>query len=197
MLLLLDNYDSFTFNLAHYLDELPGAEVVVRRNDEISLEEAGGYDRIVLSPGPGLPEQAGILLPLIKKYAETKPMLGVCLGHQAMVLAFGGQLRPLDQVMHGVKRKVIPADAVHPLFQGVTAPFDAGRYHSWVPDEKSFPAELEVLARGEDQSILMLKHRRFPLYGMQFHPESVMTPCGRQLLANWFALTGEKHVSLP
>lgn len=196
MLLLLDNYDSFTYNLVHYLQELMGEDVAVFRNDEIRMDEVARYDRIVLSPGPGLPSESGILLPLIREYADTIPMLGVCLGHQAIAEAFGGRLRQLDGVLHGLVRKVqVTGDEIG-LFAGVESPFDTGRYHSWVPDETSFPDELQVIAKDLDGCIMGLKHRRFPVYGLQFHPESVMTPCGKQLLANWLALTAPNAVSL-
>lgn len=197
MLLLLDNYDSFTYNLVHYLQELMGEEVAVYRNDEIALEEVARFDRIVLSPGPGLPSESGILLPLIREYAERIPMLGVCLGHQAITEAFGGKLRQLDGVLHGLVRKVKVIGDEHGFFTGIESPFDTGRYHSWVPDEASFPAVLEVIANDDDGCIMALKHRRLPVYGVQFHPESVMTPCGKQLLANWLALTAPNAVSLP
>lgn len=196
MLLLLDNYDSFTYNLVHYLQELMGEEVAVFRNDEIPLEEVARFDRIVLSPGPGLPSESGILLPLVREYAGKIPMLGVCLGHQAITEAFGGKLRRLDGVLHGLVRKVKVTGDQHGFFAGIESPFDTGRYHSWVPDEASFPDELEVIARDDDGCIMALKHRILPVYGVQFHPESVMTPCGKQLLANWLALTAPNAVSL-
>lgn len=189
MILLLDNYDSFTYNLSQYLQELTGEAVAVFRNDEIAVEEAAGYDRIVLSPGPGLPEQAGILIPLIHRYFSSIPMLGICLGHQAITVSFGGKLKRLEQVLHGISRKVICADPSQPLFDGVASPFEAGRYHSWVPDPVSFPESLQVLARDENDEIMILKHCEKPVYGMQFHPESILTPCGKRLLENWLALS--------
>lgn len=195
MLLLLDNYDSFTYNLLQYLEEIIQEEIAVFRNDELTVEEAGLYDRFVLSPGPGLPEEAGILLPLIQTYASTKPMLGVCLGHQAISMSFGGQLRQLNQVLHGVSREVVVTHA-DPLFQGIPAKFPAGRYHSWVPDEASFPPCFDVLARGEEGSIQALKHKEWPLYGVQFHPESVLTPHGKPILENWLKITSPNSVSL-
>jgi anthranilate synthase component 2 len=195
MLLLLDNYDSFTYNLLQYLEEVMQEEIAVFRNNELTVEEAGVYDRFVLSPGPGLPEEAGILLPLIRTYASTKPMLGVCLGHQALAMSFGGQLRQLNQVLHGVSREVIITQT-DPLFQGIPDRFPAGRYHSWVPDEASFPSCFEVLARGEEESIQALKHKEWPLYGVQFHPESVLTPQGKSILKNWLKITSPNSVSL-
>lgn len=189
MILLLDNYDSFTYNLQQYLAELTREDVEVYRNDEISLEDVARFDKIVLSPGPGLPEEAGILIPLIKMYACQKPILGVCLGHQAIAVAFGGKLKPLQQVLHGIPREVIVTNQEHPLFKTIPTRFMAGRYHSWVPDEKNFSRELEILALDDDQNIMILKHKEFPVYGMQFHPESILTPFGKGLIKNWLDIT--------
>jgi len=186
---LLDNYDSFTYNLLQYLEMVLGQQVAVYRNDSITIEEACRYDRIVLSPGPGIPAEAGILVPLIRAAAGRVPMLGVCLGHQAIAEAFGGKLRQLGQVMHGLARPVHVSDRAEPLFEGVESPFDTGRYHSWVPDEATFPVDLKAIARDDSGAIMALKHREFPVYGVQFHPESVMTPCGLQLIRNWVAIT--------
>jgi anthranilate synthase component II len=190
MILLLDNYDSFTYNLQQYLAELTKEEVAVYRNDEISLADVMQYDRIVLSPGPGLPEDAGILVPLIKRYASQKPILGVCLGHQAIAIAFGGKLKQLEQVLHGIPREVIVTKHDHPLFKSIPARFTAGRYHSWVPDEKNFSKDLEILAEDDDHNIMILKHKVYSLYGMQFHPESILTPFGKVLIKNWLDITG-------
>jgi anthranilate synthase component 2 len=189
MVLLLDNYDSFTYNLLQYLEMVLGQQVAVYRNDSITIEEACRYDRIVLSPGPGIPSEAGILVPLIRAAAGRVPMLGVCLGHQAIAEAFGGKLRQLGQVMHGLARPVHVSDPAEPLFEGVESPFDTGRYHSWVPDEATFPVDLKAIARDDSGAIMALKHREFPVYGVQFHPESVMTPCGLQLIRNWVTIT--------
>jgi anthranilate synthase component 2 len=189
MILLLDNYDSFTYNLQQYLAVLTREEIVVYRNDEISLEGVNRFDRIVLSPGPGLPQEAGILIPLIKKYAPTKPILGVCLGHQAIAQAFGGGLKSLQEVLHGIPREVIILNKEHPLFTAIPENFVAGRYHSWVPDENNWSPELEVLAVDNDQNIMILKHINFPVYGMQFHPESILTPYGKDLIKNWLHIT--------
>lgn len=189
MILLLDNYDSFTYNLQQYLAELTEEEIIVCRNDEISLDEVNHFDRIVLSPGPGLPEDAGILIPLIKRYASTKPILGVCLGHQAIAMAFGGGLKQLQQVLHGIPREVNILKKDDPLFNSMPENFVAGRYHSWVPDENNWSPDLEVLAVDNDQNIMILKHTIFPVYGMQFHPESILTPYGKDLIKNWLAIT--------
>jgi anthranilate synthase component 2 len=188
MILLLDNYDSFTYNLAQYLMELSGEEVVVCRNDEVDLQTVERFDRIVLSPGPGLPSEAGCMPEILRLFAAHIPVLGICLGHQAIVEAYGGQLRQLDQVLHGLVRKVTVTVPDDPLFLGVPAELQTGRYHSWVADEAFFPADLQVLALGEEGSIQVLKHCQHPVYGIQFHPESVMTPFGKKLLANWLSI---------
>jgi anthranilate synthase component 2 len=184
-ILIIDNYDSFTFNLAHYLEEIPGVDVVVVRNNEIAVEEASAYDAIVISPGPGLPSEAGITLTLIRKLAGVKPILGICLGHQAITEVFGGKLRQLNEVIHGLERNCVVTELADPIFKDVPAEFIAGRYHSWVPDEASFPTSLSVLATDDDRCIMMLRHKEFNIYGMQFHPESIMTPQGKKLLRNW------------
>lgn len=189
MILLLDNYDSFTYNLQQYLAELIGEEVAVFRNDEISLDDVAQYDRIVLSPGPGLPAAAGILIPLIKKYGSIKPILGICLGHQAIVEAFGGSLKQLQKVLHGIPREVNITQKDHPLFKAMPARFTAGRYHSWVPDEKNFGNDLEILAEDDDHNVMILKHKVFSVYGMQFHPGVILTPFGKVLIENWLDLT--------
>lgn len=189
MLLLLDNYDSFTYNLYQYLLQVSGTEVVVYRNDAISVEDACRFDRIVLSPGPGVPSEAGILVPLICAAAGRIPILGVCLGHQAIAEAFGGKLRQLDRVLHGVVRPVHSTDPAEPLFKGIDSPFDTGRYHSWVPDEQTFPSELKVIARDEGGAIMAMRHLQHSVYGVQFHPESIMTPCGLRLMRNWAEIT--------
>lgn len=186
-LLILDNYDSFTYNLVHYLEEITDEEVTVFRNDEITVEEAGKYDRFVLSPGPGLPEEAGILLPLIKQYANTKPMLGVCLGHQALAMVFGAKLKQLVEVMHGLQRSCKITEESK-LFKGVDKVFDAGRYHSWVVDKNSIADNLKITALDDAGEVMAFEHVNLPLYGVQFHPESIMTPFGKQILKNWLAI---------
>jgi anthranilate synthase component 2 len=182
-ILLLDNYDSFTYNVAHLIRECGGAVEVVR-NDKITLDEAQKYDKIVLSPGPGIPEEAGIMPALIKRYAAEKPILGVCLGHQAIGEAFGGRLQNLPRVVHGVATKahVIAPDVI---FQGLPEEFSVGRYHSWVVDTEGFPSELEITATDADGQIMALRHRTYNVRGVQFHPESVLTEHGARMMQNW------------
>jgi anthranilate synthase/aminodeoxychorismate synthase-like glutamine amidotransferase len=186
VVLLLDNYDSFTFNLAQYLGEL-GAPPVVKRNDEISLDEIGTMqpDHIVISPGPGRPEDAGISVELIKRFGPTIPVLGVCLGHQSIGVAFGGQVVRASQLMHG-KTSSIQHDG-RGVFRGVQQPFVAGRYHSLVVAEP-LPESLEMTARTDDGTVMGVRHRTFPVHGVQFHPESVLTGEGRQLLRNFLEM---------
>lgn len=186
MVLLIDNYDSFTFNLAQYLGEL-GAPPLVRRNDEISLDEIAALKpaHIVISPGPGRPEDAGISVPLIQRFGPTTPLLGVCLGHQGIGIAFGGQVVRALQLMHG-KVSSIQHDG-RGVFSGVSQPFVAGRYHSLVVAEP-LPEALEISARTDDGTIMGVRHRTFPVHGVQFHPESVLTGEGRQILRNFLGL---------
>lgn len=186
-ILILDNYDSFTYNIAHIVREL-GVEVDIFRNDKISLDEVDQYHKILLSPGPGIPEEAGILLPLIKKYAPTKSILGICLGEQAIGEVFGATLTNLDKVYHGVESTIrITAD--DPLFAGLGSEFLAGRYHSWVVSSEGFPTELQITAiEQESEQIMALRHREYDVRGVQFHPESILTPQGKQILKNWLAL---------
>jgi anthranilate synthase/aminodeoxychorismate synthase-like glutamine amidotransferase len=186
VLLLLDNYDSFTFNLAQYLGEL-GAPPLVKRNDEISLDEIETLkpSHIVISPGPGRPEDAGISVALIRRFGPTTPLLGVCLGHQGIGVAFGGEVVRASQLMHG-KVSSIQHDG-RGVFRGVTQPFTAGRYHSLVVAEP-LPDVLEISARTDDGTIMGVRHKAFPVHGVQFHPESVLTGEGRQILRNFLGL---------
>lgn len=183
-LLVFDNYDSFTFNLVQLVEHITGLSVAVVRNDQISLEQVGEYDKIILSPGPGLPEEAGLLLPLIRQYAPTKSILGVCLGHQAIGEVFGGKLINLQQVFHGVATPIRVIREV-PLFRGMEKTFSVGRYHSWVVARESFPEELEITAEDEQGYVMALQHRTYDVTGVQFHPESVLTLQGEQILRNW------------
>ena len=183
-ILILDNYDSFTYNLVQYIEEETGGTVDVYRNDEITLDEVAAYDLIVLSPGPGVPSEAGIMPRLIERYAGEKVIFGVCLGHQAIGEAFGGKLVNLDQVHHGIETAMTRTRTDDTLLRDVPATFNAGRYHSWVIDPDSMPAELEVTATGEYGGIMALQHRTLPIFGVQFHPESIMTEHGRLMIKN-------------
>ena len=188
-ILVFDNYDSFTYNLVHLVEKILHQKVDVYRNDQISLDKVNEYDKIILSPGPGLPEEAGLLLPLIKAYAPSKSILGVCLGHQAIGEAFGAKLTNLSTVYHGVANpinvSVEEGSQRSGLFSGISDRFEVGRYHSWVVADDDFPAELEVTARDDNNYIMGLRHRKFDVEGVQFHPESVLTPDGEQLMRNW------------
>ena len=180
---IIDNYDSFTYNLAHLVKEL-GAEVDVLRNDKFELEELEKYDKIILSPGPGIPEEAGLLLEVIRTYAGRKPILGVCLGEQAIGQAFGGKLTNLSEVFHGIQTNVKIKNKDY-IFSGLPTEIPVGRYHSWVVDTDGFPAELVITAISSEGQIMALKHREYDVHGIQFHPESVLTPDGKQIVGNW------------
>lgn len=182
-IVIIDNYDSFVYNLSHLLKEL-GAEVTVKRNDQFRLEELEEFDKILLSPGPGVPEEAGLLLDVIRTYAGKKPILGVCLGEQAIGEVYGGKLTNLDEVFHGIQSPVT-LTATDYLFKGLPSTVQVGRYHSWVVDRKDFPDCLEVTAVSEERYIMALRHRTLDVRGVQFHPESVLTPEGKQMLGNW------------
>jgi anthranilate synthase component 2 len=185
-ILVFDNYDSFTYNLVHLVEKILHQKVEVFRNDQIALEKVKDYDKIILSPGPGIPVEAGLLLPLIKEYAATKSILGVCLGHQAIGEAFGGQLTNLSTVYHGVATNIqLDTAKKAPLFEGLPAEIEVGRYHSWVIKEEGFPKDLEVTARDANNYIMALQHKKYDVQGVQFHPESVLTPVGEQILRNW------------
>jgi len=219
-ILVFDNYDSFTYNLVHLVEKIIHEKVEVHRNDQIPLEKVKQYDKIILSPGPGIPNEAGMLLPLIKEYASSKSILGVCLGHQAIGEAFGGKLINLSTVYHGVAtpirilshndEKTTYASAVkvginqsngpaskqvtavaeesqvkQDLFKDLPTQFEVGRYHSWIVANEEFPDELEVTARDENDYIMALQHKQYDVQGVQFHPESVLTPLGEQILRNW------------
>ncbi len=184
-ILVFDNYDSFTYNLVHLVEKILHQKVEVFRNDQIALEKVKDYDKIILSPGPGIPEEAGLLLPLLKEYAPTKSILGVCLGHQAIGQSFGGKLVNLSTVYHGVATPCQIIDAKAPLFQGLPAEIEVGRYHSWVVSEEGFPKDLEITARDANNFIMALQHKKYDVQGVQFHPESVLTPVGETILRNW------------
>ena len=191
-ILVLDNYDSFTYNLVQYIERVLKETVDVRRNDQISLKEIGNYNKILISPGPGIPEEAGITLELIRTYGASKSILGVCLGHQAIAEAYGGSITNLSTVYHGVvgqMTQVIPGDY---LFEGVPLEFDAGRYHSWVADRESLPAELEITVENDEGYIMALRHREHDVRGVQFHPESVLTEYGGRMILNWLRVSSER-----
>ncbi len=184
-ILLFDNYDSFTYNLVHLVEKILHTKVDVFRNDEIAMEKVMEYDKIILSPGPGIPEEAGMLLPLIKEYASTKSILGVCLGHQAIGEAFGAKLINLDTVFHGVATPIKILDTNGQLYNGLDKTIEVGRYHSWIVSDKNFPDELKITAVDENNYIMGMKHKKFDVQGVQFHPESVLTPCGETIIRNW------------
>lgn len=190
-ILLLDNYDSFTYNLVQIVEEIVGSQIDVRRNNEIELADVAGYDKIILSPGPGIPEEAGILLPLIKAYAASKSIFGVCLGHQAIGEVFGGKLTNLTQVFHGIKSEIKLSANIqqsiyqHDWFLHLPSTIDVGRYHSWVIDATTVPDELEVTAYDHAGMIMAIRHKDFDVQGVQFHPESVLTPMGKTMIENW------------
>jgi anthranilate synthase component 2 len=183
-ILVFDNYDSFTYNLVHLVEKITHQKVTVVRNDQIALEEVEGYDKIILSPGPGIPSEAGLLLPLIKQYASSKPILGVCLGHQAIGEAFGANLENLSTVYHGVATP-INIDNNNYLFTGLDDSIEVGRYHSWVISNKNLPTVLKVTATDENGLIMAIEHESYDVCGVQFHPESVLTPSGEAIIKNW------------
>lgn len=185
-LLVIDNYDSFTYNLVHYLEKIMGQKVEVKRNDALGLDEVEQYSHLVLSPGPGLPKDAGIMPAIIQKYASTKHILGICLGHQALAEAFGAHLYNLDEVYHGVAGKV-EVNTQHYLFRNLPKKMEVGRYHSWAV--KDLPECFEVTARGERELIMGIAHKQYNLVGVQFHPESILTPNGYTMLENWVRLS--------
>ena len=184
-ILVLDNYDSFTYNLVQYIERVQKAPVDVRRNDKITLKEVAAYDKILISPGPGIPIEAGISLDLIKAYGSSKSILGVCLGHQAIAEAFGGSIVNLDTVYHGVvgqMKQVITGDY---LLEGIPEDFDAGRYHSWVVEHETLPQELEITVENDEGYIMAIRHKEYDVRGVQFHPESVLTEYGGRIVLNW------------
>ena len=181
---VIDNYDSFTYNLVHYLEDL-GAKVTVFRNDEFDLQELESFQKILLSPGPGIPDEAGLLKQAIKHFASTKSILGICLGQQAIGEIFGGSLINLEKVYHGVATKVTLEVNDEDLFKDIPTEFEVGRYHSWVVSNDCFPEDLEITSKDENGQIMSLRHKKLDLKGVQFHPESVLTPHGKTILKNW------------
>jgi len=186
-ILIIDNYDSFTYNLVHLVNEI-GLECEVWRNDKFNLEDVAKFDKIILSPGPGIPSEAGLLLEVIEKYAAEKSIFGVCLGQQAIAEAFGGKLFNLDRPMHGIATPVKVTDQQEQLFKGLPDEINVGRYHSWVVDQDGLPEELVITAVDEkDNSIMALRHKTYDVRGVQFHPESVLTEYGREMMKNWLS----------
>jgi anthranilate synthase component 2 len=183
-ILVFDNYDSFTYNLVQLIKEQSDASVDVFRNDEIPLEAVNVYDKILLSPGPGIPSESGLLIPLIQTYAATKSILGVCLGQQAIAEAFGGSLTNLSKVYHGIATPV-ELIGVSNLFEGLPSTFHVGRYHSWVVNENDLPAELKITSKDAEGYIMSLEHTTYDVKGVQYHPESVLTPEGAKIIGNW------------
>lgn len=183
-ILVIDNYDSFTYNLVHALKKFEGVTVEVKRNDEVAEGEPDLYDKIVFSPGPGLPEEAGSMLSIIKNYAGKKPMLGVCLGHQAIGESFGGTLQNMNNVLHGIATPITVVSESY-LFDNIPETFDAGRYHSWIVEKDSLPEVLEITSIDKEGRIMSFQHREFDIQGVQFHPESILTPIGEKILENW------------
>ena len=181
--LVIDNYDSFTYNLVHYLEDLD-CEVTVKRNDKLTLEEVDNFNKIVLSPGPGIPDEAGLLKDIIKRYASTKSILGVCLVQQAIGEVFGGKLENLDTVFHGVSTNITLSVDDENLFEGLDKTFEVGRYHSWVVDT-NLPDSLEATSFDENGQIMSLRNKFYDVKGVQYHPESVLNPDGKQILKNW------------
>ena len=185
-ILVLDNYDSFTYNLVQMIEQIVNEKIDVFRNDKISLEEVAKYDKIILSPGPGIPEEAGILLDLIKKYAPTKSIFGVCLGQQAIAEAFGGTLINLSEIYHGVATESTQIKE-HKLFKDLPEILEVGRYHSWAVNPENFPDELEITSVDKNGMIMSLKHKNYDVHAVQYHPESILTPKGKQILENFLA----------
>lgn len=183
--LVFDNYDSFTYNLVQIIERVLNQRVDVIRNDKITLEEIGKYDKIILSPGPGIPEEAGILLDLIKEYAPTKSILGVCLGQQAIAEAFGGSLINLSEIFHGVATSADFVKNDVKLFKNLSSGMEVGRYHSWAVNPDGFPEELEITAVDKDGMIMALQHKKYDVHGVQFHPESILTPDGEVIIKNF------------
>ena len=192
-ILVLDNYDSFTYNLVQYLREISEHEICIFRNDAIELDAVNAYDAIVLSPGPGIPSEAGIMPELIKQYASQKPIFGVCLGHQAIGEAFGADLQNLSEVYHGLSTPIEVTDSEEEIFKDIAPRFEVGRYHSWVVKNKNFPSSLKITAVDEEGAIMALSHKVYCVRGVQFHPESVMTPEGKKMLSNFLKLAENFH----
>ena len=183
-ILVIDNYDSFVYNLVHYLEEMD-CEVTVKRNDRLNLEEVANFDKILLSPGPGIPDEAGLLKDVIRQYASSIPILGICLGHQAIAEVYGGKLENLQQVYHGVSTVASIISKNEPLFKGLGEELEIGRYHSWIVSRDDFPQILQITSKDRNGQIMSFRHRIYDICGLQFHPESVLTPQGKRIIENW------------
>lgn len=186
-LLVLDNYDSFTYNLVHLVNAIGGADVSVLRNDQLTASDALEFDKILLSPGPGIPEEAGVMPAIIRACAASKSILGVCLGHQGIAEAFGGSIVNLDKVFHGVATNINITDEQETLFAGLPNRIEVGRYHSWIVNASDLPESLKVTATTDDGTVMAMRHVSHDVRGVQFHPESVLTPTGKQLIENWLS----------
>jgi|TARA_B110000467_G_C18059643_1_gene335510 anthranilate synthase component 2 len=186
--IIIDNYDSFTYNLVQIVNEIQDEEVTVRRNNETTIEEVATFDHIILSPGPGLPEEAGLLKDIIKELGSTHKILGVCLGLQAIGEVYGAKLKNLDRVFHGIQSEFVQSENISVIFKGVSLIFQAGRYHSWVVDKETISDDLIVTARGEFGEIMAAQHKTHQVYGVQFHPESIMTPEGSKIVENFLKI---------
>ena len=187
-ILVLDNYDSFTYNLVHIVSELGYKNLKVYRNDKIALEKIADYDKILLSPGPGIPSEAGIMLDLIKTYGPQKSILGVCLGFQGICEVYGAKLFNMPIVAHGLSLKTIIEKKKEPLFKGIKKEFLSGRYHSWGVEKKTLPKELVSIAKSNENLVMGVKHKKYKIYGVQFHPESILTEHGKKIMENWLNL---------
>ncbi len=186
-ILVFDNYDSFTYNLVHLVEKILHIKVEVCLNDQITLEQVKQYDKIILSPGPGIPTEAGLLMPLIQEFASTKSILGICLGHQAIGEVFGATLQNLETVYHGVATPINIVDESNPLFNGIADQSLVGRYHSWILSDVDFPSSLAITALDDNNYIMGIRHKSYDVQGVQFHPESILTPCGERLIRNWLS----------
>jgi len=184
-ILVIDNYDSFTYNLVHYIERVIREKVDVRRNDKLLLDEAAAYDKILISPGPGIPDEAGLTKAIIREYGPRKSILGVCLGHQAIAEVFGGTIENMNHVYHGISSMMTQTVEDEYLFSGVPREFEAGRYHSWIVKKENLPKELEITALSEEGQVMALRHTAYDVKGVQFHPESVLTEYGGLMILNW------------
>ena len=193
-ILIIDNYDSFTYNLVQYINELSVGTVTIVRNDQMDIDEVAKYDTIIISPGPGVPSDSGITCEVIRRYSTQKSILGVCLGHQAIGEVFGGTIHNLEKVYHGVDTNIRQVGE-DPIFMQLNPNFKAGRYHSWVVLREGFPEELEIIAEDDDGTIMALRHKKYNVRGVQFHPESILTPDGKQILKNFLKIATNHHIA--